>query len=101
MFRNKLFDDKGYLTTLWNDFHTAGLKIITKVKKKMKNKLVELQEKKPVMEAVFDILTSVFDWQHIRHIKLQNACAHILASLVAYQLYAQKPAVDINDTYHF
>jgi hypothetical protein len=104
--KGKLFGDKGYLTTLWNDFHTAGLKIITKVKKNMKNKLLELQErlllkKRPVIEAVFDILTSVFDLQHTRHRKPQNACVHILASLVAYQFYTQKPNVDINNIYHF
>ena len=98
--KGKLFGDKGYLTTLWNDFYERGLKIITKVKKNMKNKLMALQErlllkKRPVIEAIFDILTSVFDLQHTRHRKPQNAQVHILASLIAYQCCPQKPAIDI------
>jgi Transposase DDE domain len=98
--KGKLFGDKGYLTTLWNNFYEEGLKIVTKVKKNMKNKLVMLQErlllkKRPVIEAIFDILTSVFDLQHTRHRKPQNAQVHILASLIAYQCYPKKPSIDI------
>ncbi|MBK6611859.1 MAG: transposase [Sphingobacteriales bacterium] len=40
-----LFGDKGYLTTLWNNFFEKGLKIITKVKKNMKNRLMSLEER--------------------------------------------------------
>ncbi|MBK6891366.1 MAG: IS982 family transposase [Sphingobacteriales bacterium] len=59
-----LFGDKGYLTTLWNNFFEKGLKIITKVKKNMKNRLMSLEErlllkKRPMIEAINDILTSV------------------------------------------
>ena len=102
--KGTLFGDKGYFTTLWQDFYEAGLKIVTKVKKNMKNKLMTLEErlllkKRPMIEAIFDILTSVFDLEHTRHRKPQNACVHILASLVAYQFYPDKPAVDLAKLY--
>ena len=43
--KGKLFGDKGYLTTLWNNFYEQGLKIITKVKKNRINKLMMFQER--------------------------------------------------------
>ena len=92
------------MTTLLNHFYEAGLKIVTKVKKNMKNKLMSLEErlllkKRPLIEAINDILTSVFDLEHTRHRKPQNAFVHIVASLVAYQFYPDKPAVDLANLY--
>jgi len=99
--KGKVFGDKGYLTSLSHTFQQAGLHIITKLKKNMKNKLMTLQDKlllkkRPVIEAVFDILTSVFDLHHTRHRKPSNALVHLMAGLVAYQFYPDKPAVNID-----
>ena len=94
------FADKGYLTKLWEQLYENGLKLITKVKKKMKNKLITLKEKyilrkRAIIESVNDILITVFDLEHSRHRKPINAFTHMSATLVAYHLYPVKPRVFI------
>ncbi len=92
------FGDKGYLTKLWQQLYENGLKLITKVKKNMKNQLITLKEKytlrkRAVIESVNDILTSVFDLEHARHRKPINAFTHMSATIVAYHLYTEKPRI--------
>lgn len=90
--------DKGYLTKLFGFFYENGLHLITRPRKNMKHKIVhpihnQLVDKRGVVESVFDILTSVCDLEHSRHRKVENAYAHMLASLIAYQNLDQKPRV--------
>ncbi len=94
--------DKGYLTKLWKDFYEKGIKIVHKVKKNMKNKLMDVSEKyylakRGIIESVNDILDSVFDLTHSRHRKAENAFCHIFACLIAYQFYPNKPSVYFPD----
>lgn len=94
------FGDKGYLTKLWEELYENGLKLITKVKKKMKNKLITLKEKytlrkRAVIESVNDILITVFNLEHSKHRKPINAFTHMCATIVAYHVYPEKPRVFI------
>lgn len=94
------FGDKGYLTKVWEELYEKGLKLVTKLRKKMKNKLIVLQEryllaKRAVIESVNDIFTSVFDMEHSRHRKPENALAHILSAFCAYCFYPDKPSINI------
>lgn len=93
------FGDKGYATTLWKEFYENGLKIITKIKGKTKSKLMTLQErymllKRPIIESVNDIFTSVFDLEHSRHRNPNNALTHMISCVCAYCFYPDKPSVN-------
>jgi hypothetical protein len=98
--QGQCFADKGYLTALFEDFYLQGLQLVTKVRNKMKNKLIKLSDylklrKRALIESVNDILTSVFDLEHTRHRSPVNALAHMLSALIAYCFYEDKPAVFI------
>ena len=96
--KGKCYGDKGYLTKLFEEFYGKGLKIITKIRKNMKNKLIPLQEKyelfkRGVIESVNDILMTVCNIEHTRHRKPANAMAHMLSALIAYNYLENKPTV--------
>jgi hypothetical protein len=101
--KGKCFGDKGYRTSLFEEFYLQGLQLITKVRARMKNKLLPIKDKlklrkRAVIESVNDILTSVFDLEHTRHRSPVNAMAHMLAALTAYCFYDNKPAVFLPET---
>jgi len=96
--KGNCFGDKGYLSKIFAELYEQGLKLVTKIRKNMKNKLMPLKEKyhlfkRAVIESVFDILMTVFDIDHTRHRSPQNAMAHMLGALAAYSFMDQKPAV--------
>lgn len=93
------FGDKDYSTALWKDFFQQGLKIITKSKSKAKAKLMLLNErymllKRPLIDSVNDIFTSVFDLEHSRHRNPDNALTHMISAICAYCFYPEKPSVN-------
>ena len=92
------FADKGYLTKLFEQFYMQGLKIVTKIRKNMKNQLMDLSEKywllkRAVIESVNDILMTVCDIDHTRHRSPVNAFVHLLGGLMAYSFFDDKPSV--------
>jgi len=92
------YADKGYITKLFEHFFTNGLKVVTKVRKNMKAKLIQLHEryalmKRGVIESVNDILMTVLDIEHTRHRSPVNAIVHMNACLAAYDYLDQKPCV--------
>ena len=94
------FGDKGYLTKLFEAFYQKGLKIVTKVRKNMKNQLMPLHErywlaKRAVIESVNDILMTVFDIDHTRHRSPINAFGNVLGALIAYSFSDHKPIVKL------
>jgi hypothetical protein len=96
--KGQCFGDRGYLTGLFAEFYQAGLQIVTKVRRKMKNVLMPLADKlnlrkRGLIESVNDLLTSVFDVEHTRHRSPVNAVANILSGLIAYCFYDQKPSI--------
>jgi Transposase DDE domain len=93
--------DKGYLTQFFEQFYLKGIKIVTKIRSNMKNKLMPLQDrlllkKRNVIESVNDILMTVCDIEHTRHRNPYNAMAHIFAALTAYSFLDNKPALILN-----
>lgn len=93
-----LFGDKGYISEkLFLMLYRRGLKLVTGIKKTMKNKLMILNEKfllrkRSLIETVFDYLKNKFQIEHTRHRSPSNALVHILSTLVAYQLKPSKPS---------
>ena len=96
--QGRCYGDKGYLTKLFEEFYSQGLRLVTKLKRTMKNQLVELDDKlrlkkRALIESVNDILMSVQDIDHTRHRSPINALVHSLAGLVGYHFYETKPSV--------
>lgn len=94
-----LFGDKGYIKQeLFQALYDRGLKLVTGIKKCMKNKLVPIFEKillrkRSMIETVFDILKCHFELEHTRHRSISNALVHIISTLLAYCLKPTKPSI--------
>ena len=72
--------------------------MITKLKRRMKNKLMPLLDKlllrkRALIESVAEQLKHVCQIAHTRHRSLHNASVHLLAALVAYTWYEHKPSL--------
>ena len=96
--QGRCYGDKGYLTKLFEEFYQQGLRLVTKVRRNMKNQLLEIDDKlrlkkRALIESVNEILMSVQDVDHRRHRSPLNALVHTLAGLVAYHFYDTKPCV--------
>ena len=92
------FGNKGYLTAIWNELYAQGVKLVTRLKKNMKNKLTLPYElyllcKRSVIESVNNIFKQCLDLEHTRHRKPENGIAHMLCSVIAYHFYENKPCI--------
>ncbi len=95
----KLFGDKGYLSeknfkSLWNN----GLQLITKIRKNMKNKLMDfydklLLKKRGIIESVNNVLKNTCMLEHSRHRSISNFFVNIFSSLSAYTFLSRKPSI--------
>ena len=96
----KLIGDKGYISKkLFEDLFAGGIQLITRIKKNMKNCLMETADKLMLMkrsfiETIFSSLKSVNILIHTRHRSPTNAFAHLLAGLINYQIRDDKPSLE-------
>lgn len=94
-----LIGDKGYLSKkLFQELFAGGVTLITKIKKNMKNCLMEMADKLMLMrrsfvETIFSSRKSLNTLIHHRHRCPINAFAHLFAGLVHYQLRTDKPSL--------
>lgn len=99
----KLFGDRGYVSQdLFEQLWETGVQFITKLKRKMKNKLLPLWDKlllrkRALMESVGEQLKHVCQIGHTRHRSVHNAFIHALAALVAYTWHEHKPSLHLTD----
>jgi len=97
--KGKVFGDKGYIgNNLFNDFLKKGVKIITRIKRNMKNKLIDLNEKmllrkRGVVESCINLMKCIANVEHSRHRNHNNAITNILAGLAAYTHLDHKPNI--------
>ena len=95
----KLIGDKGYLSKkLFQQLFEQGTTLITKIKRNMKNCLMEICDKLILMrrsfiETIFSSLKSLNTLIHHRHRSIINAFAHLLAGFINYQLRDDKPSL--------
>jgi hypothetical protein len=95
----KLIGDKGYLSQkLFEDLLKKGVTLITKVKKNMKNRLMDMTDKMMLMkrsfiETIFSSIKSLGILIHHRHRCPINAFCHLLAALINYQIRTDKPSL--------
>ena len=88
----------GYISKdLFLRLMARGLKIITGIKRTMKNILMSFEEKillrkRSLVETVFDYLKNKLMLEHSRHRSFVNMLVHIVSTLTAYQLKPTKPS---------
>lgn len=93
------FADKGFLSQpAFEYFYQAGLKIVTTIRKNMKNKLMPMFErlcrmKRGVIESVNDLLMTLCDIDHTRHRSPINCIAHAYAGVAAYTYLDKLPTI--------
>lgn len=94
--------DKGYLSKQKEEkLLQKGLKLITRVKKNMKEKVLTAFEKyfldqRGIVETVIEQLKSICHIEHTRHRKPENFIVNLLAGLMAYMMKPRKPALKID-----
>lgn len=94
-----LFGDKGYIKKeLFKKLLDRGLKLVTKVKKGMKNVLISLKEKillrkRSIIETVFGCLKNKFELEHTRHRSPINFLVHVFSTLISYSMQSKKPCI--------
>lgn len=97
----KLFGDKGYISKkLFEDLYNRGLKIITGIRKDMKNHLLDVEEKimlrkRSLIEGVFNILKNRMELEHTRSRSPLNYLIHILACIVSYSITKLNPKLNL------
>jgi len=97
----KLFGDRGYISQeLFERLHQAGVQLVTKLKRNMKNKLMSLWDKlllrkRALIESVGEQLKHVCQIAHTRHRSVYQAFVHTFAALVAYTWQERKPSLHL------
>src|SRR3990172_9866344 len=101
--KGTLFADKGFISQdIFKKLFQRGLKLITGIRKNMKNYLMPLIEKillrkRFLVETIFDILKVHMNLSHTRHRSPTNSWFNILSFLFAYQLPQNKPTMKFSN----
>ncbi len=96
----KLIGDKGYISKkLSAELFEQKATLITKIKKKMKNCLMDITDKIMLMkrsfiETIFSSIKLLGILVHHRHRSPLNAFTHLFAGLISYQIRTDKPSLD-------
>ena len=99
----KLFGDRGYISkALFEElFNNQNLQLITKLRKNMKNRLIDLEDKlflrkRAIMETINDQLKNISQIEHTRHRSPINCFINIIAGLIAYCHQPKKPSLNLS-----
>jgi hypothetical protein len=97
----KLFGDKGYLSkSLYEQLLAQDLHLITKLRRKMQNKLMPLLDKillrkRAIIETIVDQLKNISQIEHTRHRSFFNMLGNLISGLIAYSWRPTKPSLGI------
>ncbi|MBR0485689.1 MAG: IS982 family transposase [Oscillospiraceae bacterium] len=95
----KLFANRGYISQkLFEKLLKRDITLITRAKKNMKNKLMNLYDrlmlrKRTVIESVNDFLKNICDIEHSRHRSITNFLVNLVSALAAYSFLPKKPSI--------
>jgi hypothetical protein len=98
----KLFGDKGYLSQpLTQQLRQRGVHLITRLKSKMKNRLILLSDKlllrkRCILETIIDQLKNISQIEHTRHRSFANFMVNIVCGLIAYCHQPTKPSLALD-----
>ena len=97
----KLFGDKGYISQiLFEQLFIDGIHLITKIRKNMKNSLMQIKDKiilrkRALIETVNDELKNMCQVEHTIHRGFNNFITNLLSGLIAYSFFPKKPSLNI------
>nr|WP_052055201.1 IS982 family transposase [Myxosarcina sp. GI1] len=100
---SKLIGDKAYISQAWfEQLYDRGLKLITRYRKNMNNRLVSLIDrillrKRAIIESVNDQLKNICQVQHTRHQSIHNFMVNLLGGLIAYTYHPIKLSLDLEN----
>ena len=106
-FKGAIFGDKGYISKkLFENLLKNGTKLVTKIKKNMKDQAMIWREKvllgkRSLIESVFNILKNELELVHSRHRCITNFYIHIMTVLIAYQISPKKPHISEDELLEF
>ena len=95
----KLFGDRGYISAkLFKALFQHGVQLVTRIKKRMTNKLVPLMDrlllqKRALVESIIDQLKNLCQIEHTRHRSPVNFLGNLFSGLIAYTFAPQKPSI--------
>lgn len=95
----KLFADKGYISEkLARILFVDGIHLITHIRNKMKNSLMEMSDKillrkRSLIETVNDELKNMCQVEHSRHRSIGNFFTNLISGLIAYSFFPKKPSI--------
>ena len=99
----RVFGDKGYISQPLSAplRQTSGIRLVTKVRRKMKNRLVALADRvllrrRGLIESVINQLKNIAQIEHSRHRSPANFAVNLMAGLIAYCHQPKKHSL-IND----
>lgn len=99
----KVFADKGYGSQKLAKqlLETAGIQLMTKLKRNMKQRLMCLSDrlmlrKRSIIETILDQLKNISQIEHSRHRSPVNGFVNILCGLIAYCHQPKKPTIAID-----
>lgn len=99
----KIFADRGYLSKkLFAELlETFGIQLITKLKKKMPNRLMPLTDKlllrkRAIAETIIDQLKNISQIEHSRHRSPINFLVNLVCGLIAYCHQPKKPSLHLD-----
>ena len=99
----KIYGDKGYISAeIGAKLFERGLRLFTTLRNKMKNKLIELQDKvllrkRVLIETVNDQLKNISQLEHTRHRSIGNFFINALAAIAAYIRQPKKPHINLDE----
>lgn len=97
----KIFGDRGYISKKLTELLSErGLQLVTKIKAKMKNRLLPLIDKlllrkRALIETINDQLKNICQIEHSRHRSVKNFVVNTVAALIAYTFKEKKPSLNI------
>ncbi len=100
-FIGKLFGDKGYISKKLTELLAIDdVELITKLKKNMKPKVIDLFDKvllslRSIIETINDQLKNISQIEHSRHRSLTNCMINVVAGLLAYSYQEKRPSLNI------
>jgi hypothetical protein len=98
----KLFGDKGYLSQpLTEQLLQRGIHLVTRLKSKMKNRLILLSDKlllrkRSILETIIDQLKNISQIEHTRHRSMANFMVNVVCGLIAYSHQPTKPSLALD-----
>jgi hypothetical protein len=101
--RGKLIGDRGYISApLTELLFEQGLHLITRLRKNMKNRLMNLSDKflvrkRAIIESIIDQLKNISQIEHSRHRSPTNFVVHLIAGLIAYSHQDKKPGLHLDE----